>query len=103
LLDFPGKRYYNQPVITYDESKRQINIRRHGFDFVGAGAVFEGFTITREDGRDAYGEMRMQTLGLWNGVVVFVAHTPRGDDDHIISIRKAEKHEEKLYFKHCPG
>jgi len=90
-------------MITYDESKRQINIRRHGFDFVGAGVVFEGFTITREDSRDAYGEMRLQTLGLWEGVVVFVVHPPRGDDDHIISIRKAERHEERFYFKFYPG
>jgi len=78
-------------MVTYDETKREANIRNHGFDFVGSEAVFGGFTITREDGRDAYGELRLQTLGLWNDVVVFVVHTPRGDDDHIISIRKVEK------------
>jgi len=47
--------------------------------------VFEGFTITREDARDAYGELRLQTLGLWNGIVVFVVHTARGNADHVIS------------------
>jgi len=51
-------------MLTYDEAKRETNIRTHGFDFVGSDAVFAGFTITREDGRDAYGEMRLQTLGL---------------------------------------
>lgn len=90
-------------MVTYDESKRQANIGKHGFDFVGCEAVFAGFTITREDARDTYGELRLQTLGLWAGVVVFVVHVARGDVDHIISIRKAEKHEERIYWKNYPG
>jgi uncharacterized protein len=89
-------------MITYDEVKRLANIQFHGVDFVGCEAVFAGFTITREDGRDAYGELRLQTLGLLHGVVVFVVHTPRGEADHIISIRKAEKHEERIYWKNFP-
>jgi uncharacterized DUF497 family protein len=32
-----------------------------------------------------------------------VVHTPRLDKDHIISIRKAEKHEERIYWKYFPG
>jgi len=64
--------------------------------------VFEGYTLTREDSRHVYGEMRLQTLGLWNGVVVFIVHTPRGDHDHIISIRKAEKYEERIDWKNLP-
>ncbi|MBT9096518.1 BrnT family toxin [Methylovulum psychrotolerans] len=89
-------------MITYDEAKRKANLDKHGFDFVGCEAVFSGFTLTREDGRDRYGELRFQTLGVWNGVVVFVVHTPRGDDDQIISIRKAEKHEQRSYWQHAP-
>lgn len=87
------------PMITYDEAKRRANISTHRIDFVGCEAVFDGFTLTREDRREPYGETRFQTLGLWNGVVVFVVHTPRGEDDHIISIRKAEKHEERIYWQ----
>lgn len=79
-------------MITYDETKRLANLQNHQIDFVGCEAIFDGFTLTREDRRTAYGELRFQTLGVWNGVVVFIVHTPRGDDDHIISIRKAEKH-----------
>jgi len=90
-------------MITYDEIKRQANIKKHGFDFVGSDVIFAGFTITREDARDAYGELRLQTLGLWGGVVVFVVHTVRGESDHVISIRKAEKHEERSYWKNYPG
>ena len=90
-------------MLTYDEAKREANIVIHGLDFIGSEAVFKGFTITREDRRDTYGELRLQTLGLWHGVVVFVVHTPRGDADHVISIRKAEKHEERIYWKNHPG
>jgi uncharacterized DUF497 family protein len=90
-------------MVSYGEVKRVTNIKNHGFDFVGSEVVFAGFTITREDGRDSYGEVRLQTLGLWHGVVVFVVHTPRADADHVISIRKAEKHEERIYWKNHPG
>lgn len=87
-------------MVTFDEHKRLLNLKHHHIDFVGCETIFRGLTITREDGRDAYGELRLQTLGLWHGVVVFVVHTPRGDADHIISIRKAEKHEQTLYWQY---
>ncbi len=102
LLDLPWPCIYNLLMLIYGEVKRETNIRTHGFDFVGSDAVFAGFTITREDGRDACGGMRLQTLGLWSGVVVFVVHTPRGDSDHL-SIRKAEKHEERIYWNSIPA
>ena len=90
-------------MVTYDESKRQSNLAKHGFDFVGAEVIFAGFTITREDKSQDYGELRLQTLGLWNDSVVFVVHTPRGDADHVISIRKAETHEARIYWQNFPG
>ncbi len=90
-------------MVSFDEAKRLGNIRNHGFDFIGCESFFAGFTITREDGRDAYGELRLQTLGLLGDVVVFIVHTPRGELDHIISIRKAEKHEERIYWKNYPN
>lgn len=90
-------------MITFDEPKRRSNLKKHGFDFVGCEAVFRGFTITREDRREAYGELRLQTLGLWNGVVVLVVHAPRETGDHIISIRKADRHEQRYYWKNGPA
>ena len=89
-------------MFTYDEAKRLRNLEVHGFDFIGVDVVFAGNTVTREDQRAAYGELRLQTLGLWHDVVVFVVHTPRDDDDHIISIRKADKHEQHTYWQNFP-
>jgi uncharacterized DUF497 family protein len=51
-------------MITYDDAKRQENINKHGFDFVGCDVVFDGITLTFEDRRSLYGESRFQTLGL---------------------------------------
>lgn len=89
-------------MLTWDELKREENIRKHGIDFADAEIVFAGYTVTAEDTREAYGEPRFLTLGLLHGEVVSVTHTPRKDDDHIISIRKATKHETRFYFSQIP-
>jgi hypothetical protein len=65
---------------------------------VDAERIFRGFTLTAEDPREAYAEQRFPTLGLLEDQVVSVAHTERGEDIRIISIRKATKHEARIYF-----
>ncbi|HMH16581.1 MAG TPA: BrnT family toxin [Burkholderiales bacterium] len=89
-------------MFTWDEVKVQENLDKHGIDFADAGKIFSGYTITAEDTREAYGEQRFLTVGLLDGEVVSVTHTPRGDDDHIISIRKATRHETHFYFSQIP-
>ncbi len=88
-----------QSVITFDEAKRQANIRSHGLDFIGCEAIWDNFTITREDRRHAYGEKRFVTFGLLGGEAVVLVTTDRGDTPHIISLRKAEKYEARYYFE----
>ncbi|TEU22295.1 MAG: BrnT family toxin [Anaerolineales bacterium] len=83
----------------WDEQKNQINIRKHGFDFADAPAVFAGVTFTFEDDRFDYEEQRFITLGMLAGKVVVIAHTERDDRVRIISMRKATKYEQKLYFQ----
>ena len=87
------------PMSTWDESKRQRNIKIHGMDFEGADAIWDNFTVTREDVREDYGEKRMVTFGILNGEVVVLVHTDRKKDMHVISLRKAEKYEARYYFK----
>jgi len=89
-------------VFTWDKDKCQENLGKHGIDFADAEKIFAGYTVTAEDTREAYGEQRFLTLGLLHGEVVSVAHAPREDDDHIISIRKATKHEARFYFAQIP-
>jgi uncharacterized DUF497 family protein len=86
-------------VITWDENKRQRNIREHGLDFAGCDAAFDGPVITEEDARLHYGEQRINLLGFLNGIVVHLTYTEPGDDLHIISLRKATTHEIKRFAK----
>jgi len=85
-------------VITWDESKRKLNLRKHGIDFREAEAIFDGPTVTAEDTRIPYGEQRLVTVGVLNGVVVSMTYTERNDDLRIISIRRALKHETHFYL-----
>ncbi len=86
-------------MTTWDEAKRRSNIRQHGLDFSGCEAIWDNFTITREDIRHAYGEKRLVTFGILRGDTVVMVYTERRAGPHIISLRKAEKHETRYYFK----
>ena len=89
-------------MISYTEEKNIINIAKHGLDLSIAQDVLAGITVTLEDSREAYGEARYQTLGVYRGVVVMlVVHTPRLDTDHIISVRRATKHEQRYYWQNA--
>jgi uncharacterized DUF497 family protein len=61
--------------------------------------VFAGETITRLDDRFEYGEGRFLTLGLLKGEVVAIIHTETDEVVRLISVRKASKNEESIYFK----
>lgn len=84
----------------WDESKRESNVSKHGLDFQWAYRVFENDTFTFEDNRIAYNEQRFVTLGMLDGDVVVVVHTETSDEIRVISLRKAVKNEQKLYFTH---
>jgi uncharacterized DUF497 family protein len=84
---------------TWDERKRKTNLRDHGFDFADARRVFEGLTATYEDDRFPYGELRFVTLGLLNGVAVSIVHLEAHERIHVISFRRANRHEERILFK----
>ena len=85
-------------MITWDEAKRRLNVKKHGIDFLDAESVFDGPTVTAEDTRLAYGEQRLVTLGMLSGIVVSMTYTERNGDLRIISIRKALKHETRFYL-----
>ena len=74
---------------SWDEAKRLTNLRFHGLDFASAERIWDLPTVTREDRRKAYGETRMVTFGIVDGVVVVLVHIDRRDDMHIISFRRA--------------
>jgi uncharacterized DUF497 family protein len=51
-------------MITWDEPKRRHNIRKHNIDLAHLEPVFDHPMVTVEDDREAYGELRLQSLGM---------------------------------------
>ena len=84
---------------TWSEAKRKLNIEQHGFDFVDAPRVFDGPTYTYEDDRFDYSEQRFITLGIVDEFVVSIVHTETSRVIRVISLRKATKHEQAIFFK----
>ena len=85
--------------IVWDEAKRRTNLRKHGLDFADSEEVFAGIACTTEDGRFDYGEQRFLTLGMLRDIVVVIAHTETSHEIRIISMRKATRNEQTLYFE----
>jgi uncharacterized DUF497 family protein len=81
----------------WDEAKNRKNIAKHGLSFEDAGQVFAGPCVTFEDDRFAYGEERLITLGRLAGRLVVIAHAPRDEGTRIISMRKGNRREQKIY------
>ena len=84
---------------SWDEKKRRSNLKDHGLDFVDAPRVFEGSTFTFEDDRFVYGEQRFVTLGFLADIAVSLVHTETPSRIHVISFRKATRHEEILLLQ----
>jgi uncharacterized DUF497 family protein len=82
----------------WDETKRISNSHKHELDFALTHLIFENDTFTFEDKRMAYHEQRFVTLGLLNDDVVVVVHTETENEIRVISLRRANKNEQTLYF-----
>ena len=84
---------------SYDPTKKKSNLIKHGLDFDEAKRVIEsGQTVTFEDNRYNYDEPRFITLGNLNGSIIVIVTTESDSEIRIISMRKAEKNEQKIYF-----
>jgi uncharacterized DUF497 family protein len=84
---------------THDAKKRAANLKKHGYDFRDATKVIEGSaTVTFEDRRFEYGEQRFITMGMLRAKVVVIATAETDEEIRVISMRKAERHEEEIYY-----
>ena len=83
--------------IEFDATKRAATLEVRGLDIALAGDVFAGDTLTVEDDRRDYGEDRFITVGFLDETMVVVVRTPRAGGYRIISMRKANERERKLY------
>jgi uncharacterized protein len=88
----------------WDSTKEQANRRKHGISFEIARQVFADPDALVDQDRIEGGELRWQTIGAVNGLLVLlVAHTVDFDDHEpdetvrIISARRANRRERKRY------
>jgi len=86
-------------MFTWDETKRQTNIAKHGWDFAGLEAVWDHPVVSWEDDRLVYGEQRINLLGWLHGRIMHLTYTDDGECLRVISLREAEKHETSRYIK----
>ena len=86
---------------TWDEPKRQSNLKKHGLDFADAIKVFSGPSVLFEDQRENYGEQRMIGIGLLDFLVVLIVHVESDESIRIISMRKADSDETDLFYKNA--
>jgi len=85
----------------WDHNKNQINIRKHDIDFIEAAKIFKdiNFIVNEDIRHDDYGETRYQIIGAVDPYgVLLVVYTERHENViRIISARKADKKERRLY------
>ena len=82
----------------WDEDKSEACFEDRGFDFTyAAQAFFDPHRWVRADLRFDYGEPRFMLLGQVKGRLFSLIYTPRSHAIRIISARKANAREVKLY------
>ncbi|MFZ4537153.1 BrnT family toxin [Propionivibrio sp.] len=84
-------------MVTFDESKRQANITKHGIDLADVETAFDYPLLTTEDDRVAYGEQRLESIAWLNGRVVVLLWTERESGAHVFSCRNADKSKSRKY------
>lgn len=85
----------------WDEHKSELCFEERGFDFAyAAQAFFDPHRMVRADLRFDYGEQRFMLLGEVQGRLFSLVYTPRTHAVRIISARKANAREAKLYENH---
>jgi uncharacterized DUF497 family protein len=86
---------------TWDETKRQANLKKHGLDFADAEKVFAGPLLLINDDRADYGEQRMIGIGLLDCLVVLIVHVESDATIRIISMRRADSDETDLFYRNA--
>ena len=85
----------------WDNDKDVANRAKHGIGFDEAKHIFDGPVYTVVDDRSDYGELREISIGsLDMAVVISVVHTDRNGKTRLISARRANRKERRLYYDH---
>jgi|TARA_B110000908_G_scaffold108048_1_gene126933 uncharacterized DUF497 family protein len=89
--------YIKGMILDWDEAKRQITLDQRGLDFADLAKFDWDGGVFFDDERRDYGEHRQSALGLLDNRLVAIAFTLRDGKYRIISLRKANSRERKVY------
>jgi uncharacterized DUF497 family protein len=86
-------------TFEWDPRKATSNLSKHGVSFEEATGVFsDPKALTIPDPSHSTSEQRQITMGrAMNSKILVVVHTERGDNLRIISARRANPREKKIY------
>ena len=90
-------------MFTWTEEKNELNKKKHGLFLSEIVDVFDDPHLIDwyDKEHSSMYEDRYICLGkLHDTVVLFVVFTEHGEDIHLITARKAEPPEERLYYAH---
>ncbi len=85
--------------LEFDPAKNARNVRDRGISFERFADIDVETAVSGEDGRKDYGERRLRVLGFIDGVLHAAVVTPRGERIRVISLRRANRREERAYAK----
>ena len=86
----------------WDIEKDQLNQKKHRISFEEAADIFRYPTYEVTDDRVNYGEARYIAIGSNSKLaIITVVYTEREGRIRLISARRANKQERKLYYDYC--
>jgi uncharacterized DUF497 family protein len=82
---------------SFDPDKNRLNVIKHGISFDDVAEFVWETAVVSKDQRNDYGEERRVALGFIENRLHVLVYTVRIDCLRIISLRKANKREQKIY------
>lgn len=86
-------------LLEFDAAKSARNVKDRGIGFERFAEIDFDSAVTIEDRRRNYGEQRLRVLAHIDGRLHVATITPRGERIRVISLRRANKREERTYAK----
>ncbi len=85
--------------VIWDDEKARLNLEKHGVSFPEASVVFDDpLADVRLDREHSDEEERLKIIGFSSqSRLLLVVYTERGEDQRLISARRATAHERKQY------
>ena len=86
-------------AITFDPAKNARNLAERGLSFERVADLDWDTAVIIEDTRRDYGEFRLRVMARLDSRLHAVVVTPRGENLHVISFRRANRREVRRYGK----